>query len=71
MGRINSENTRWVGANDTITLSGQSYVGTDSWRWLWILMMLMMAMEMWLLRQRKKVASGTGASTALSAEGGA
>ena len=71
MGRINSENTRWVGANDTITLSGQSYVGTDSWRWLWILMMLMMAMEMWLLRQRKKVTSGTGASTALSAEGGA
>ena len=55
---------RWLTAGDTLSLEGETYLGSGTWRWLMYLLLLMLLVEMAVLASKKQEAAESGGVTA-------
>lgn len=55
---------RWLTASDTLSLEGETYLGSGTWRWLMYLLLLMLLVEMAVLASKKQDAAESGGVTA-------
>ncbi len=55
---------RWLTAGDALSLEGETYLGSGTWRWLMYSVLLMLLVEMAVLASKKQEASEAGGVTA-------
>jgi len=55
---------RWLTAGDMLSLEGETYLGSGTWRWLMYLLLLMLLVEMAVLASKKQEAAESGGVTA-------
>ena len=62
---VASSSVRWLAAGEAISLEGETYLGSGTWRWLMYLLLLLLLVEMGVLasKQRKEDLP-TGGATA-------
>ena len=55
---------RWLNSGETLSLEGETYLGSGTWRWLMYLLLLMLLVEMAVLASKKQEATEAGGVTA-------
>jgi hypothetical protein len=57
-------NVRWLASGEIISLDGETYLGSGTWRWLMYLLLILLLVEMAVLASKRQEESTAGGVTA-------